>query len=215
METKLNCNICNELAGFGAEECGTDYQSLIAEGKNIILSSPHFAVIPSVGPLNKTHAMLVPFRHANSFAELSKSELEEATNLLDRMQDHIRQTLQQELFFFESGAGQLTSHSGGCITHAHIHCVTESADFLTRLDSEVSLSSAKDMDFTNADTKHGYIWFRSSAGKCHIANKPLLPSQFLRYIYAQCTNSPRTWNWRRHTNFAAVREVVSIYKGIH
>lgn len=214
MTPKLDCNICKELAGTGADECGQDYQALIRNGDNRILSSSNFAVIPSVGPLSGTHAMLVPLSHINSFAELPPNSLHEAASLLDRMQEHISKKLGEKLFFFESGAGQLTSHSGGCITHAHIHCITESSDFFDRLSAEVSLSLTEKMNFTGADTKHGYIWFRDSDGDCYICNRPLLPSQFLRYMYAQCTNSPNIWNWRRHTNFTEVKEVVSAYKGI-
>lgn len=210
----IDCNICKELAGIGADECGEDYQKLIQSGDNILFSSNNFVIVPSVGPLNTTHAMLVPLSHRNSFAELSPSALHEAASLLDRMQEHIKNKLGKKLFFFESGAGQLTTHSGGCITHAHIHCITESSHFFDRLSAEVSISPTKEMDFTEADKKHGYIWFRDSSGNCFICNNPLLPSQFLRYVYAQCTNSPNIWNWRRHTNFTKVQEVVSAYKGI-
>lgn len=214
MIDRTYCNICNELAGTGADECGGDYQGLIQRGENIILSSNSFAIVPSVGPLSRTHAMLVPFKHTNSFAELLSSELNEAVNLLNRMQEHSIKKLGVKLFFFESGAGQLTCHSGGCITHAHIHCIAESPDFFKRLSAEVSLLPVKRMDFSSADTRHGYIWFSDSDGNCYICNRPLLPSQYLRYIYAQCTNSPSIWNWRHHTNFTEVKEVVSAYKGI-
>lgn len=214
MTLMIDCNICKELSGIGADECGRDYQELIRRGENIILSSSNFAIIPSVGPLSGAHAMLVPLNHINSFAELPPSALHEAAGLLDRMQEHISKKLGKKLFFFESGAGQLASHSGGCITHAHIHCITEAVGFLERLSAEVSLSPTKEMDFSGADLKHGYIWFRSSAGECYVCNRPLLPSQFLRYVYAQCTNSPNIWNWRRHTNFTEVQEVVSAYEGI-
>jgi len=210
----IDCNICKELAGTGAEECGRDYQELIRRGENIIISSKNFAVIPSIGPLCSTHAMLVPYDHINSFAQLPLTALHEVASLLNRMQEFISKVQGRKLFFFESGAGLLTSHSGGCITHAHIHCITESSDFFNRLSAEVSLSPTNEMDFSGADTNHGYIWFRSSAGGCYICNRPQLPSQFLRYIYAQCTNSPNIWNWRRHTNFTEVQEVVSTYKGL-
>lgn len=215
METKIDCNICNELSGAGTDECGLDYQELIRLGDNIILSSSNFAIIPSVGPLSRTHAMLVPFKHVNSFAELPTIFLQEAAIFLNRMQEHVRKNLGQNLFFFESGAGKLTSQSGGCITHAHIHCIAESPDFFNRLSAEVSLSPTEDMDFSGADIMHGYIWFKTANKESYICNKPLLPSQFLRFIYAQCTNNPNIWNWRRHTNFAEVKEVISTYKGIN
>lgn len=214
MTSKVNCNICKELSGASAEECGSDYQKLVASGANTITSGKYFTVIPSVGPLSKTHVMLVPFAHVNSFAELPTNSLQEASTLLEKLQQHIQEKTGQKLFFFESGAGHLSDHSGGCITHAHIHCIMESPAFLDRLSQEVSPTPVGYMDFSSADTKHGYIWFMSSAKEAYICNKPLLPSQFLRYIYAQNTNSPSVWNWRRHTNFSAIQDVIDTYKGI-
>lgn len=215
MKIQNRCNICKELSGLSAEECGTEYQELVTSGENIIVSGERLAVIPSVGPLSDTHAMLVPFTHVNSFAELSTTDLEEASLLLEKLQQHIQKKIGQKLFFFESGAGELTDHSGGCISHAHIHCIQESSEFFNRLSREVLLTPVKHMDFSSADTKHGYIWFMSSAGETYICNNPLLPSQFLRYIYAQNTNSPSIWNWRRHTNFSSIKEVINIYHGIN
>jgi diadenosine tetraphosphate (Ap4A) HIT family hydrolase len=209
-----NCNICEEISGSGSNECGHEYQELIRSRQNILLSSPNFAVIPSVGPLHVTHAMIVPLRHVNSFAELSKGEIDEADELLQKLQNHITGRLGAGLLFFESGAGRLIDRSGGCIAHAHIHCVTDSPDFFERISVELPLVATKYMDFTGADTENGYIWFRSSAGNCYISNRPLLPSQFLRYVYAQCSGSPMKWNWRRHTNFTEIREVVALYNGI-
>jgi diadenosine tetraphosphate (Ap4A) HIT family hydrolase len=209
-----NCNICKELSGSGAAECGEDYQKIIRAGENILLSSAGFTAIPSVGPLGRTHAMVVPNRHVYSFAELDFSEIREASLLLYRMQNHIQRKFGERLFFFESGAGRLTAHSGGCISHAHIHCITESPGFFDRLSSEVLLVPAKEMNFSEADKEHGYIWFRNSEEANFICNRPLLPPQFLRYIYAQCAGSPSIWNWRRHANFTKIQEVISAYKGI-
>ncbi|WP_394787195.1 hypothetical protein [Rhodoferax sp.] len=215
MTSQIKCNICKEISGFGAEECGKDYQELVALGENLIILGKHFAVIPSVGPLSNTHVMLVPLTHVNSFAELSTAALEEASLLLEKLQLHVKQKIGRSLFFFESGAGELTDHSGGCITHAHIHCIAESIDFYDRLSREVLLKPVGRMDFSNADKKHGYIWFMSSTGEAYICNNPLLPSQFLRYIYAQSTKIPSIWNWRRHTNFPSIKEVLNIYHGIN
>lgn len=214
MTIPAKCNICKELAGEGAEECGGDYQKLVSSGENIILTGAEFAVVPSVGPLDSTHVMLVPFVHVNSFAELPKATLKEAAELLDSLQRHVYKKTGGKLFFFESGAGELTNQSGGCITHAHIHCIAESPGFFDRLQQEVLLVPAREMDFSGADTKSGYIWFMSSAKEAYICNRPLLPSQFLRYIYAQYTARPSTWNWRRNTNFLEIKKVIDFYKGI-
>lgn len=214
MTSHPNCNICKELAGLCAEECGRDYQELVVAKRNVIVSGKNLVVIPSVGPLNNSHVMLVPRIHANSFAELPQREQEEALIILNKLQQHVNKKTGLKLFFFESGAGELTDHSGGCISHAHIHCIAESPDFFNRLTQEVVLTPVLPGDYSGADKKQGYIWFMSSAGKAFVCNKPLLPSQFLRYVYAQGTKSPNIWNWRRHTNFPSIKEVINTYEGI-
>lgn len=208
------CNICLEISGKGASEFGSTYCELIGSGKNIILESENFLVIPSFGPLCDAHVMLIPKRHVNSFAQLSTTEVDEGFEILDVLRTHIQNTKHKSLVFFESGAGTMTSHSGGCITHAHIHCVINSEEFDKRFRSEIPLDLAEEKDYSTADIEAGYVWYRNKSGTSYICNNPMLPSQFLRYIYAQACGSSSAWNWRRDINIAGVLSVLNTYEGV-
>lgn len=214
MRSKSNCNLCQEVSGTCSPECGTEYRQLVSSQQNTIFASQNFVVIPSVGPLNNTHVMLVPKTHVNSFGELSKTDIAEGVEILQRLKTHIQEKFGQKLVFFESGAGNLTSHSGGCITHAHIHCVAESLEFERRLTSEVSLKPITPGDYSLTDIQHGYIWFQNGGGSTFICNRPMLPSQFLRYIYAQYGDTSNVWNWRKHINFPLIKDVLEAYRGV-
>ncbi len=208
---KTDCNLCLEINGTSAPELMGDYGSLVSSGKNRILESENFVVIPSVGPLNSSHVMLVPKFHANNFAVMSTSEIREGMSLLDRLDEYARRHFGSPLVFFESGAGRLSSHAGGCIIHAHIHCLLESEEFQRRLMDEVVFSAIPAMDYSCIDGDHGYLWFKDSSGMTRVCNRPMLPSQFMRYLYALCGKNSLMWNWRRHMNFGGIREVLNNY----
>jgi len=209
---KNTCNLCSEISGEVAQECGPDYANLVAMNKNILFSSENFIVIPSVGPLNNTHVMLVPKKHVNNFAELSTAEIDEGLKILENLNLYVSKKLNHPLFFFESGAGSRVDHSGGCITHAHIHCVAYQADFFNKISEEVNLSAIKAGDYSSADKYLGYIWILNEKLEAYICNNPLLPSQFLRYLYSQCGKEPSSWNWRKNIRPLLIIEVIEIYK---
>ena len=210
-----NCGICLEISGKGNPEFGDIYCELIKSRGNIILESASFLVIPSFGPLNYSHVMLVPKRHVNSFAQLSDFEINEGFKVLGFLKNHILNTRGETLVFFESGAGTTISHSGGCIVHAHIHCVVDSKIFDERLRSEIKLEPVITGDYSGASIDAGYVWYRDAQYNSYICNSPMLPSQFLRYIYAQSCGSSSAWNWRRDINISGVLTVLKEYEGIN
>ena len=206
-----SCNLCQELAGNLIKELGGGYPSIVSSRKNRLLESENFVLIPSAGPLNESHAMLVPKEHVESFAALSSSMHAEAETLLSTIQNWHQLRYRKRLIFFESGAGRLTSHSGACIIHAHIHCVTASTDFHETLMKEVKLQPRLN---NSLDINHGYIWYRDESGCDYYKNNPLLPSQFLRFTYAQCSDEPSKWNWRRYVNASGMLNVIKHYEAI-
>lgn len=180
-----NCGICLEISGKGTNEFGDTYCELIKSGENVVSESASFLVIPSFGPLNHSHVMLVPKRHVNSFAQLTDLETNEAFKILNLLKSYMLKKTGETLVFFESGAGTTISHSGGCIVHAHIHCVVDSKIFDERLRSEIELEPVKKADYSRANINAGYVWYLDAQDNSYICNNPMLPSQFLRYIYAE------------------------------
>ncbi|MDD1002173.1 HIT family protein [Pseudomonas sp. TNT2022 ID642] len=208
-----SCNVCRELNLQMLEGCDPRYQLLISSGKNIIYASEDFVVIPSLGPLNDSHVMIVPKKHVNNFSVLSVSELEQVDEITKKLISYASANFGRRLVFFESGAGVSTSHSGGCIVHAHIHCVYESEEFESRLFDEVDFKVSCNGRYEKADASNGYVWYMNSEGKSYLCNAPQLPSQFLRYIYSAAVGDVRFWNWRRHNNYEGVLKVLDNYGG--
>lgn len=207
----IKCNLCNEL-NVVTEKIPHEYLDIVNSGGNIILSSRDLVVIPSFGPLNSTHAMIVPRKHVYNFSSLTKDYSDQINSLISQLKDGFYKKYNKSLVFFESGAGNITNHAGGCIVHAHLHCVVENKTFENNLFKKVELEAVDDTTIFN--TLHGYIWYQSSDGHEYVKNNPLLPSQFLRYLYMQSSNEPQPWNWRRNIDIHGIKSVIDTYSKI-
>lgn len=210
-----SCNLCLEVSGKSSEIFDESYKNLVATKKNIILETRSFILLPSVGPLNETHLMIVPKRHIMNFASLTDNELEESERIIADLKVRFLGLYECNLIFFESGAGNSINHSGGCIDHAHIHCLLESQEFNKRLFSEVSLLKVDSPGYQNTDKELGYIWYKNSAGEVYLCNNPLLPSQFLRFLYAGAYGNESIWNWRKNTGSKRVIDVMKKYHSLY
>lgn len=203
------CNICRELSTAPITEFGREYAEVVLSRENLIYESKNLVVIPSLGPLNYSHVMVVPKRHLNSFAEVGFEVLEELNEVKDKIREYGKRVLNCEYVFFESGAGALTNHAGGCIVHAHLHALSFCSEFDARIFEEIKLSQVNAEGFyRKADVSVGYVLYINGEDEWFLCNNPLLPSQFLRYLYAQCNNVEAYWNWRRHVNIDGVKEVI-------
>lgn len=189
------------------------YATLVREGKSRIIETAEFFVLPSIGPIDSFHVMLVPRKHVNSFAMLPNHTINKAHWILHKIRKFVDKAYSRKLIFFESGAGTLSDHAGGCIVHAHIHILSSCSPFNDRLRKEVALEFQNTNEpFARADTKFGYLWFMDEEEREYICNQPMLPSQFLRYLYSQCCATESTWNWRRHPNVDGILEVLENYR---
>jgi ATP adenylyltransferase len=206
-----SCGICQEIQGRLPSEVCEGYFDLIRSNRNILFETRRLLVLPSVGPLNPSHVMVVPKKHVNSLAEAGSDYAQELSLAMEAIREHGAKRLQKRVVFFESGTGKLVSHSGGCIVHAHLHAVTESEGF----QAETPMTRVGRGDFFGkADLDGGYVLYVSAQGEYFLSNAPKLPSQFLRYLYSQCENTERLWNWRRHHNIEGVRKVVATFEGL-
>lgn len=201
------CGICNEINGISFID---RYNKLVSERKNIIAETDNFLVVPSVGPLNDSHVMLVPKKHVNSFNAVEDNIKSESRKILHKLNEFIKEKTNNSLIFFESGAGENIDHSGGCIFHAHIHCVYYTKDFETALNKEIKFSKIPSKHLTY-DIKNGYVWYMNNKHDEFLCNNPLLPSQFLRYLYYSSNLINGNWNWRRDNNINGVLKVIERY----
>ena len=201
------CGICDEVNGVSFID---GYDKIVDDKKNIIAETNDFLVVPSVGPLNNSHVMLIPKLHVNSFAALDTGVRQEAMAILRKLNEFMINKTSRSLIYFESGAGENIDHSGSCIYHAHIHCVYYKRKFEIALNKEINFKIINNQDL-NFDTRNGYVWYMNDNYDEFICNNPLLPSQFLRYLYSNSNSIYGSWNWRRDNNINGVIKVIDNY----
>lgn len=203
------CNICIELDSNIEAITDQTYRSLVLNKQNILLETENYCVIPSYGPLHSSHVMIVTKAHKNNFASVDLFDNQELFTVIFKLKIFYFEKFGKELIMFESGAGSYIDHSGGCIVHAHIHCVVNEPSFETALSNELQLQKVSSN--TDFDITRGYVWFLNAEGCAFYCNRPLLPSQFLRFLYITSKNSKQRWNWRRDIDVEGIKKVISTY----
>jgi hypothetical protein len=213
-EAVIPCTLCEELAGKADPYLGRAYGTLIESGDNLLLDAGGFAVLPSVGALNASHALVVPKEHVCSFAMLPRERLSvELPPILLALRE-VNASAGAAPVFFEHGMGSVVDTSGACVAHAHLHAVADAHGFEQSLRRDIrfvnipALALIKDL----ASKEEGYVAFESATGEAGLANRPNLPSQFFRKVYAAAAGAPEIWNWRMDAQPKNTRRVTEYYR---
>ncbi|HFE3034531.1 TPA: HIT family protein, partial [Escherichia coli] len=92
------CGICDEINGISLIK---GYDEIVSDKKNIIAETNDFLIVPSIGPLNNSHVMLIPKRHINSFAALDRDTRSNGKEILRELNEFIIHQSGRSLIFFE------------------------------------------------------------------------------------------------------------------
>lgn len=210
------CTVCSELAGKAEPYLGSSYKSLIESGRNILLNGENFVVLPSVGALNPSHALVVPREHLFSFSMLPQEQIIKDIPLIKIALRSVNHSKGVNVVFFEHGMGGSSDSSGACISHAHLHVIADIETLELNLRNSIqfvnipSFAVIKDL----ASKEEGYVVFENALGNVGLSNRPDLPSQFFRRMYALTARKPAVWNWRVDRQSLYTKQVVEHYVGL-
>ena len=208
--------ICQEIAGNGSGFEQKKYQQLVEQKKNVLYETDAFVVLPSIGPLNPSHILVVPKSHVKALGALPDSLTTEVKTIKEKLRNYCHKKSGKQLIFFEHGTGKLIDSSGGCVDHAHLHAiwnipgVTEL--FIKQL-GLVTLPSALTVNQV-CNLELGYIYVEGADGQNFIKNNPGLPSQIFRRLYASLDVSVEVWNWRSFFNLKGIEAVIEYYSDL-
>lgn len=211
----MRCTICEELGGDGAA-FGQAYEDLVVAERNVVASTASLVVLPSVGPLNDSHVLIVPTCHVHSFAEMPSTIELELAQLKERMNQFTTSVHRWPLVFFEHGAGRGEDSSGACVQHAHIHAIRWVEGLDESLVKLIGLESLPEYSklFQRADTRNGYACYEDRTGHVWLKNSPRLAPQLFRALYASAQGCPLEWNWRLNYRVNAIEQVLQSYAGL-
>lgn len=211
---KLRCLICQEIDGDGSGFEQKNYRLLVEQKKNIIFQTDSFVLLPSIGPLNESHILIVPKLHIKSFSTLSEQAELELSEIKQKIRAHGLLNGDKKFIFFEHGTGDNGDTSGGCVDHAHVHAIWDHSKVFDVFVKEMRLVKIPEqIPFKLlADVKNGYVYAENHNGVQFIRNNPDVPSQFFRKLYASVDTSIEVWNWRSFFNFKGIEKVILYYQ---
>lgn len=165
----------------------------------MICQTPHFLVIPDIGPLVEGHLLIVPRQHDTCFGSLVRERWLE----IQQLKDHVTRLLTESYsppLFFEHGAAR-TRRAGNSIDHAHLHCLPGQVELpaIARAEDDwKSMASLADLS-AYAEKNIPYLYYEDCQGRkfsCALENESRhLPSQYLRRVFGEALASPY-WDWK-------------------
>jgi diadenosine tetraphosphate (Ap4A) HIT family hydrolase len=186
------CDFCEELSGCSAGEFGRRHPG--AEAR-VVWADDDFALLPTLGPLTRGHALVVPRPHVTSFAALAETSRRAAERLVMRLALRAR-ACGDDIIWFEHGSSRPGS-SGGCgVVHAHLHIVPVRQgwrrpalppDFAFR-----RVTAATWLDLPGFDRDYLLIGQLDDVWVAPVAR---IPSQTLRRWLAPAVGAT-SWDWR-------------------
>ena len=173
------------------------------------------ALMPSLGPLQQGHMLLVPLTHVTSLVALPESLDAEVSQAYDATRRFLTQHFGQPVCF-EHGSGGNAGSGGWGVEQAHVHLVPLPEMFggLTppatvgpweRVESSASRWLTDLRALTDRFTS--YLYFEPQGGAGYTAAVTRLPSQFMRRWLAE-SQSTKDWNWREWPQPERVAELV-------
>jgi len=163
----------------------------------LLLETPGFAILPSIGQIVEGYLLLLPRQHFAAIGDLSPSGLRELDGLM-RFAGDLLKTEYGPYIVFEHGTR--SEGAGGCgIYHAHLHMVplARTLDPVASLKSTfrcVELAHLSEIRERSAGLVN-YLFYQDSDARLYLFDTGPLPSQYMRRLFADGV-AGQEWNWR-------------------
>lgn len=190
------CSLCNVI----------DFNSKKSIVNRIIFEWNNFVLIPSIGPLDVGHFLIVSRKHNCGLATMPKEDIQD----FFRFSDFIKSKLPlSDLLFFEHGSYD-NQDAGSCISHTHIHVIPGYSGCYAILDKSLEIVYE---DFTGkqfSEIDFPYILTFNSANQSRIYRAYNVHSQMMRK--AICYEKELVnWDWKTDKKINSVKEGIDFW----
>jgi diadenosine tetraphosphate (Ap4A) HIT family hydrolase len=156
-----------------------------------LLVSPHFVVIPAVGPLSLGHVMIVSRSHLPNLGSMTRVEIAEYASVVDVACARLG-VARDELLEAEHGSDD-DATGGACISHVHVNLIPKMARHIDMFDALLPSQPVRhdldDLYGTNAP----YILLRTSRNT-RLLTAHGVPSQLIRRRLCELEGRD-DWDW--------------------
>lgn len=203
MNRIAKCCLCSQIAG----EAENDLIARMRPGRpyerRVILESPAFALVPSLGPLVPGHVLLCPKQHVKSFALLESSLAQEYQEIKEITIRLLREQYGGEVHLFEHGMSKKSGRHLCTVSHAHLHLLPlpEYINSISLPEGQASYDGSLEMLGKLAYNKEYILYESPEAGRfIFLDEESSLESQYMRKVIAKALGNEAIWNWRDFPN---------------
>lgn len=210
------CHLCSQIAG----EADNDLLSRVLGDRpyvrHVLLESPSFAVIPSIGGLAPGHVLLCPRTHVCSFARLQPDHDAEYEAVATELDAILTAVFGQPVHQFEHGMSADGRRVLCTVDHAHQHFVPTPVDVMLRLGREAEWAPLDPglEALRSCVGAREYILYRPPQSQALLTVAPNgFESQYLRRVFATELDLPE-WDWRRDPRVPTLEVTVRALSGL-
>lgn len=204
------CCLCSQIAGQQSNDLIARMLPDQPYVRRVMLDTPSFSVVPSLGPLVRGHSLVCPKSHIRSFAHLNSRGYDE----FQRLKRSLRSTLQRlyatSVHLFEHGMATTGNRILCTVDHAHMHFVP--------LPQDVHIEGVEQTGWTQFDGSldaltrlsggREYIFYEGPDGTSRllVPEDDMFESQYMRKLLAKSLSRGEKWNWKEHPDAPAADE---------
>lgn len=198
---KPNCEICIAV------------QDALADRKYLwnkpLYATQKFLVLPTIGPLEEGHCMIVSTDHHVNLFSMNKDCIIEFLNIIDYS---IKRAGENVLF---AEHGSFNQQSGGsCIEHTHIHVIPKHASSYNILDHVLpvnkKISLLSDLN-ENIEVDFPYILTFNPGDQLRLYEAYNAHSQMIRKAICSKLGRP-DWDWKQNEHMQRIKKTIEIWE---
>jgi diadenosine tetraphosphate (Ap4A) HIT family hydrolase len=199
------CYFCGQIAGDAGRDLIAQLLPDVPYVRRVMLESPSFAALPSLGPLTDGHTLLCPKAHVRSLAAVPGELEAEYQDVARRLEDALTAMYGGSVLRFEHGMARDGDRVPCTVDHAHLHFVPLGGVPVKALVPELPWQPY-DGSLRGLRRLAGpfeYLSVRASAHVHLVATGAAgtFESQFMRRVVA--ARAAAAWNWREQPRPAA------------
>ncbi|MEY8849697.1 HIT family protein [Psychroserpens sp. XS_ASV72] len=201
---KNKCYICGQIEGKQENDLISINLGEVEYIRRIIAENKLFALIPSLGALNRGHSLICPKFHYRSIAEIPDVQFHEYEEFVNHVSLVLKNLYKKPIHFFEHGSNPNSDEINCTVDHAHLHVIPADVKIDFNLLNNVykweKVNSHEDFKELVKDKE--YLYYRSPNDELYfsVAQSHKFESQYMRKVFANLLDRSDDWNWRDNPN---------------
>ena len=162
--------------------------------EELLFETENLFIMPDLGPIAKTHLLILPKKHYVNIGNMPKKIHEELNLTIEKIKTTLLDVFGEKTILFEHGPASITEKGGNSIDHAHLHLVTHTIPLIKMLKKKFQYLKINQLNELKSNAPYLFVEENNERYSFNISSN--IPSQYLRKIIAEKNELP--WNWREN-----------------